>query len=222
MLTLHPEALLRWNNPVGGVSDGVIVMWRNGSRPAILAQVFQIRDGTWLHECQSVAQHGFSMRRRDGSIIWEPKTAGVKFTNVADASEPASTKVARLTQMRALARQFSASDDFRIDARDADTTRHELRLMPKPLYRYDDPATGVLDAAVFAFAHGTDPEVFLLLEARSDKGEMTWHYALAPMTCWSVRVSHRGMEVWKAPERLRTHTIRTPYHVWAFDKAARR
>ena len=40
--------------------------------------------------------------------------------------------------------------------------RHELRLMPQPLYRYDaDDEGGTFDGALFAFAQGTDPEILL-------------------------------------------------------------
>src|SRR6188768_3375148 len=39
-LTLHPNPLLRFDNAVGGVVDGVVLMWTDGSRPAALAQIF--------------------------------------------------------------------------------------------------------------------------------------------------------------------------------------
>src|SRR5262245_41536131 len=38
-LTLHDEPLLRFSNPVGGVPDGIVVMWKHGARPAVFAQV---------------------------------------------------------------------------------------------------------------------------------------------------------------------------------------
>src|SRR5579871_6366450 len=49
-LTLHPEPLLRFSNPVGGVPDGIAVMWKEGERPAIVAQIFLVKDGLWIHE----------------------------------------------------------------------------------------------------------------------------------------------------------------------------
>ena len=49
-----------------------------------------------------------------------------------------------------------------------------LRLLPKPLYRYERPdgPTSSSDGALFAFVLGTDPEVFLLLEAADRPGAL--------------------------------------------------
>ena len=53
--------------------------------------------------------------------------------------------------------------------------------------------------ALFTFVEGTDPEVFLLLEARvRDKGP-TWHYALARMNSCEFRVAQGGREIWSVP-----------------------
>lgn len=215
---LYPKPLLRWSNPVGGVPDGVIVMWTDGDRPAVLAQVFPTKDGYWIHECQSVALRPFVMRDR-GRVLWQPRQATGEFKPIEGASPPAETKVKRLAQMRALAREFAAFDDFKINTTDQETTRHELRLMTNPLYRYDIEKEGVIDAAVFAFTLGTDPELFVLLEARENRdGSRTWEYALAAMTCWAVEVKHQGKSVWQAPERLQNHSVNNGYHVWVFDR----
>ena len=71
-LTLHDEPVLRFSNPVGGVPDGIVVMWKDGQRPAVFAQVFQIKDGRWLHECQSIALSPFQMQSGK-RIVWQPK-----------------------------------------------------------------------------------------------------------------------------------------------------
>ena len=55
-IELYAEPVLRWNNPVSGVKDGIIAMWTLDGRPAVLGQVFQAKSGTWLHEFQSVAE----------------------------------------------------------------------------------------------------------------------------------------------------------------------
>jgi hypothetical protein len=121
-LPLHPEPLLRFNNTVSGVPDGIIVMWKHGARPAVFAQMFQTKDGLWIHECQSLASAPLVMRR-EGQVRWQPQTAAEPFQPLADARPPADSAVPRLRQMRDLAREFSASDDFKINAADAETTR---------------------------------------------------------------------------------------------------
>lgn len=212
-LPLHPEPLLRFNNAVSGVPDGIVVMWKHGARPAVFGQVFQTKDGLWIQECQSLAGAPLVMRRA-GQVLWQPQTAAEEFRPLEGAAAPAEKAVGRLVQMRALAREFSAADDFKISSSDAEPTRHELRLLPNPIYRYEDESTAVRDGAVFAFVHGTDPEVFLVLEVRAADGNATWHYTLAPMTCWAVYVKHQGEPDWSVAERLGKSSREGLYHVW--------
>ena len=68
--------------------------------------------------------------------------------------------------MRSLADGFRASDDF------GGKGWSELRLLPTPIARYGEPGTKLLDGALFAFVLGTDPEVFLFLEARPGQGRL--------------------------------------------------
>lgn len=212
-LTLHDEPVLRFSNPVGGVPDGIVVMWKDGQRPAVFAQVFQIKDGRWLHECQSLSLSPFQMQAGE-KVFWQPKAAAEAFRKLDGAPAPAATAGRRLIQMKALAAEFTAADDFKISSTDQETTRHELRLLPTPVFRYEDKEAGIADGAVFAFVHGTDPEVFLVLENRSTAGQSDWQYTLAPMTCWSVSVQRNEREVWSVPERLNKSTPADLYHVW--------
>jgi hypothetical protein len=212
-LALHDEPVLRFSNPVGGVPDGIVVMWKDGGRPAVFAQVFQIKDGRWLHECQSLAQGTFKMQSGD-KVFWQPGEAAEAFRPLDGAPAPAATAGRRLVQMKAIAAEFTAADDFKISSTDQETTRHELRLLPTPIYRYEDKEADIADGAVFAFVHGTDPEVFLVLECRTTNGKSNWQYTLAPMTCWSVSVQHRNKDAWSVPERLNKSTPATLYHIW--------
>lgn len=218
---LDPTPLLRWSNPVGGVPDGIIVMWTDGARPSVLAQVFQTKDGYWVHEFQSVALGPFVMRAGN-QVAWEPRKAGVEFRRIDDVQPPADSRIKRLTQMRNIVQRFAAYDDFKIRATDTETTRHELRLMPKPLYRYEVLQQQVVDGALFAFALGTDPELFILLEARDNAGgDRSWHYALAAMTAWAVEVKYNDKSIWSVGERLRNHSPRGDYHSSVFDRQAK-
>jgi hypothetical protein len=211
-LVLHGEPLLRFNNAVGDVTDGIAVMWKEGERPAIFAQIFQLKNGLWVHECQSMASAGLSMRL--GKVTrWEPEDAALKFTPLPDAPRAADTALKRLVQMKAQADRFSATDDFK-SSTDREATRYELRLLPKPVYRYQDAKGGINDGAVFAFVHGTDPELFLIFEHRGEGDKAGWFYALAPMTCWAVQTRLDNTEVWSVPERLGKTTPQGPYHVW--------
>jgi hypothetical protein len=212
-LTLHGEPLLRFNNAVGGVVDGIAVMWKEGERPAIFAQIFQLKDGLWLHECQSMASDGLTMQI--GKVTrWEPEKAAAKWNQLPDGPRAADTAVKRLVQMKAQAARFTAADDFKINSTDRETSRYELRMLPTPVYRYQDAKRGINDGAVFAFVHGTDPELFVILEHRGEGEKAGWYYSLAPMTCWAVQAQLDKAEVWSVPERLGKTTPKGPYHVW--------
>lgn len=212
---LYAKPILRWSNPVGGIRDGIVVMWTDGTRPVVLAQVFPTKDNLWIHEFQSLADGPFRIREGE-RVLWEPRSAGCESHWLADAPPPPAASAAnRLLQMRSLAREFSAFDDFRIHHTDQETTRHELRLLSTPVYRYAARAKGVSDGGVFAFVLGTDPEVFLILEARTTAdGSGSWQYLLAPMTCWALEVKHKDQTVWTMDERFGKHSPRDPYHIW--------
>jgi hypothetical protein len=216
---LHPQPILRWTNPVAGIRDGIVAMWTEGTRPVILAQVFPTKDNVWIEEFQSLAPGPFVMR--DGPrAVWEPREAGETFHSLTDASVPADSAAKRLTQMRAIAREFAAFDDFRIHHTDKETTRHELRLMANPVYRYEMQSLQVLDGAVFPFVLGTDPEVFVVIEAREKgDGSRAWEYQIAPLTCWGLEVKYTDKTVWTMEERFGKSSPRGTYHVLLPDKS---
>src|SRR5687768_16416309 len=98
-LQLHDDAVLRFSNPVSGVPDGIVAMWKDGKRPAVFAQVFQTKDGLWVHECQSLATAGLSMTKSE-KIFWQPKEPAEAFRKLDDAPAPAATSNRRLVQMK--------------------------------------------------------------------------------------------------------------------------
>lgn len=192
-----PEPLLRWTNPVSSVPDGALFLWLDErSRPSIAAQVFiaaRTKD-LWLHEFQSLSTNTFVVKR-DTNRVWFPDRAGVEMKPLLEAAVPAKSKVGRLAQMRELAKRFEAVDDFE------GKSRWELRLLTTPLHRYGDEKEDLVDGALFAYAHGTDPEVLLLLEARRNGDSLAWRYGLAPMTGYALQVKDRGQVVWSAEHR---------------------
>lgn len=196
-LKLAPEPALRWDNPVGAVPDGVLVLWLGEEgRPEAAAQVF-LAAGTkdlWLHEFQSLSLSPLEAVR-GGRAAWQPEKPGVEFKPVPNAPAVASTPVQRLAQMKAIAKDFSTSDDF------GGMSPFELRLLSKPVARYGKPGSAVADGAMFVFALATDPEAFLMIEAREVGGQLKWHYALAGMTAYALKASHKGKEVWTRPEQ---------------------
>jgi hypothetical protein len=192
---LQPEPIFRLNNAVSGIKDGAIFLWTDDlGRPEAAVQVFRIPDGIWLHEFTSLSTAGL-VAEVGSNPTWRPTRAGLTFKPVPDAPKPAATPDQRLRQMRALAREFAADDNFEGKG------WNSLRFLPKPLLRYGKAGAKVEDGALFSFVLGTDPEVFLMLEARPGKDGLEWQYAFAPMTSYEVKGSWKGKEVWSLPWR---------------------
>ena len=213
-LPIVAEPKLRWTNPVSGLQDGTLFLWTDKTgRPAAAAQVFLTADNLWLHEFQSLYEGPFSATR-DDKPVWEPAREGVSFKRLAGAPPPAATAVKRLTQMKALADRFTANDEFE------GKSRWELRMLAKPLLRYADEQSDLLDGAMFALAHGTDPEVFILLEARKVDSDYAWHYALAPMTGYALKVQLDGKETWEVQWRKGPYKPTDPFFITVYKKEA--
>jgi hypothetical protein len=111
--------------------------------------------------------------------------------------------------VRALAADFSATKT------DRKALSRPLRLLTQPVCHYESTDTG---GALFAFVEGTDPEVFLLIEARAGDKGLAWHYALARMNSIEFHVALRGREVWSAPviPWSQARNPREPYALFIF------
>ena len=145
-----------------------------------------------MHEFHSLETQPIVSRGQAGAG-WQPREAGVTFQPVPDAGVPAGSRPLRLAQMRELARRFSAHMM-------RNETKHDLRLLPQPLYRYEikNGTSPTFDGAVFAYVWtaGTDPEVLLVLEARGEGSERRWQYAPARFTNRLAWVEYQDREVW--------------------------
>jgi hypothetical protein len=120
--------------------------------------------------------------------------AGVKFDDVPKADAPAADDAKRLLQMKQLAKDFTGTKTER-----EEKTPTELRLLPQPVYRYSVPKEGVFSGGLFALVHGTDPEIWLLIEARGkDLAGARWQFAAARMTSVELELRYRDQKIWSA------------------------
>jgi hypothetical protein len=192
---LQAEPVLRFTNPVGGSRDGAMFVWLGeGDRPVVAAQMLWTPEQIWMEEFSSLSTNPLIAKSADRRV-WSPSKAGVSFKLVTEAPKPAETAERRLRQMRELADGFSAEHFYK------GKTWNKLRMLTKPFARYGKPGSEVQDGALFCFAHGTDPEVLLMLESRPGKDGPEWHYAFAPMTTFAVNTFWKGKEVWSLPPR---------------------
>jgi hypothetical protein len=188
---LREEPLLKWSNPAAGEIHGNVFLWTLGQRPAVVGSLFKwFSPHTHMsHEFHSLAEAPLS-GRYDGQEKWTTKAAGVNFSPVPDAPAPAQTAAQRLLQMKRIAK------DFAVTKRERDDSRQELRLLPQPIYRYAAADEQIVDGALFVFVQGTDPETFVLVEARGEKGKEAWVYAPARMNGVGFTLRYREKEVW--------------------------
>jgi len=193
-LKLHDESLFHWGNPARNGEDGAVFVWLLDGRPEVIGSVFTYRYKDNIrrkHEYHSLAAGPLTAEYR-GERVWAPKAAGITFQPVPDAPEPGATSRARLTQMKLLARDFSARME------DRSGQKSDLRLISQPLIRYEPQSKDVIDGALFSFSLGTDPEVILVLEARAGKGGPVWQFAFARFHFITLTASYKNKDVWRA------------------------
>ena len=207
---MKPVPVLRWLNPTRGQKgEPTLIFWTSAGRPEALASVYPW-NGNLVYECVSLARDAGLTAKEGGRTIWSPGAAGVAFRDLADAPIPSKNPAARLGQLKGISERFKVA---LVDTRAGAEVREEMRLLPKPIYRYDLEAAkaahpDLIDGAAFAFAQGTDPEAVLLVEAVRRGDRAAWQYAfsrstgypleakLGPSAVWSVT----GMPTWNDPK----------------------
>jgi hypothetical protein len=145
---------------------------------------------------------------KDG-VKWTPKQPGIELRPVPDAPPPAATRTRRLAQMREISRQFTGFD---LNPREGDgeEVERQMRVLPNPLFRYDEPREGVrhsvieedlVDGGVFGLFYDWDPEILLVIETRATKDGPRWHYGVAYVDYKPLRLEHKSREVWSKPDK---------------------
>jgi hypothetical protein len=213
---LRREPVYVWTNPLRqNGQSGAVFVWTCRGRAEVIGTFFSSPANApqnLNHEFHSLAVSVLDVSR-SGPNTWTPQAPGIDLVAIAGAPAPARSSAQRLVQIRELARDFS------VTTQDDKEKRWELRLLPKPLYRYESTDPEVLDGAVFAFvtSAGTDPEALLVIEARKPKGAAgaVWHYGVGRFTDMNLWVRHKGREVfagalipWDSPQQDPKHRYR--------------
>jgi hypothetical protein len=210
---LKPLPVLRWRNVVREQEgEAMMVVWTHNGRPAVMASIYPW-GGKMCHEFDSLSR-GARLFARDGDrVIWAPEAAGVEFKPVPKAPPPAKTAAERLRQMKAIAEGFRATmTGWAADDKD----QEPLRLLPRPLHRYDlanvmDPEPILLDGALFAYVLGTDPEVVLALEAVGTAEKAEWQCAFARATSGGLEVKFGAEVQWTAKKHPANRDPKLPH-----------
>lgn len=190
------KPLMRFTDAVDSNENGSIWLWGTSGRPAAMMQAWRNTGAKYWSGSIVSLSTGLLEGQYPGRRRWLPRKPGIEFQRLTEAPPPAEKAVARLRQMKELSRRFQAHE------MGDNNRRFELRLLVQPVHRYADAKTGLLDAAVFLFSRGSDPEIALLLELcklTSADSPPHWQYAFAPASSAQLHVSLRGREVWHQP-----------------------
>jgi hypothetical protein len=195
-LTRVPRSLLRWSNATRNTTFGDTYIWTHQGCARAIISIFAIGapPKSIAAECQSLTDGAFKMRRND-VVVWAPMKSGIAPKPFENARGPAGSAALRLVQMNAISRQFRG--EFAPHTTPGEFT--QLRLLPKPLFRYESENADVLDGAVYGFVDATDPEMLLVIEARREGGEMSWVYSPARSRHDHLRLYLDGKVVWDVP-----------------------
>ena len=212
---LIPQPLFHYTDQPRRITDATLWGWTSGERLVAICKIERYDHenpvNQWLYCVGSLAP-GRIETEWPSRHVWSAKKPGVDLTRMTSAPSPADGRPARLRQMKEIAGRFTATLS---DATGADR-RQEMRLLPRPLYRYEIPAGDVLDGAVFGFTtNGTNPDAILVVEldAAPVTGAPQWKFGLAGMTTGGLSVKFDGDDVWSKPSVTGTAAS---FDTWTF------
>jgi hypothetical protein len=208
----NPTAsVLRWTNPPIGRIYGNTYVWLLHGRPAVAGCIYRCITPWNLFRGELVTLAGPRLVARcDDKVIWRPKDEW-EWHPLPGSAAPAATATQRQIQMRALAKEFTVELLDRRNNLKGDNQK--LRLLNRPLYRYDAEKTKTLDGALYAFVVGTDPELFLLFECDTAVAKPEWRFGIGRMNCDPLQILHKGKKVLEFPYQ-NGWSLEQTYRTW--------
>lgn len=205
-LKLQSGPLLSYQDETNNYTDGTAWVWGYPGRPRALLSISYNR--SWVYEFVTLSTAPLKIDTGKGKT-WRP-TAQWEPQLLSDAPPPAKTERGQALQIRQQARRFSAYLD----------EGTQLRLVPKPVYRYGRSDTGTLGGALFFLSKGTNPEALLVIELhRNQDSIVQWHYACRRLTIGKLTVELDGKPVWERPY-IPFRSTKEPDPYWIFSRRA--
>ncbi len=199
-LKLQPEPVFTYANPAGGgQSHGAMFVWTRDGRPEILGAIWSrqpddlraIQQRSIVHSLHSLSLEPLSATR-NASLFWSPTAAGIEPLLISEAPEPVESPQLRITQMRNMARDFTASTV-------RGKVERQLQFRPQPVYRFEKPTID-RDGAIFVWFEDWDPELLMLIETRATPHGPRWYANFARFTGLPVAAKHKDKKVWSFDE----------------------
>lgn len=189
---LLDRPLLTYGDSARANKNGTLWAFGTSGRPLAMLELYQDTGARWVHAITLTSNSTVTMKT-PLAAAWTPAKTQIAPVAIADADAPHDREQRRTRQLKDLARRFTAHEFW-----DPDNSRFELRLLEQPVHRYKEPDAGIQDGAAFVLAHGTNPEVILLIEAHGKTiDEARWSYSLARLGSAELHVELDGKEVWR-------------------------
>lgn len=197
---LVPRPLFHYTDQPRRITDATLWGWVAHGRLVAACKIerydHENAANQWLYCFGSLAPALVEAEWSSGHAF-SAKKPGIGLAHITTAPSPAAGRPARLRQMKEIADHFSAT---LIDATLGDR-RQEMRLLPRPIYRYDQPVGDLRDGGVFGLTtNGTNPDAILVVELHQNgdsNGE--WKFGVAGMTTGGLSVKFDDKEVWSKP-----------------------
>jgi hypothetical protein len=172
--------------------DATLWGWIADGRLLAICKIEYVdRDAFWSTCFVSLAQRQIDADWARGRR-WSARKPGIELKSLVKAPPAVGDRNSRLREMKRIAARFTGTI---IKGGD---NREEMRILPRPVFRYDMPTGNVLDGAVFALtSNGTNPGAILVLELHGDKGGIQeWKFGVTGMTSGELSVRLDDQEVW--------------------------
>lgn len=204
------KPLLYFGDSTRNNDRGSVWGWGRKGRPVALLELYQnLTDRTqWVFAICNTSG-GKVRATRAGAPWWRENDSASELKDVPGAPAPSTEPAQRQRQLKLLAQKFTGHQFW-----DPDNSRYELRRLERPLLAYRDEAGGVLDGALVTLANGTNPEILVVLEARTDPKDRTkaaWQYTVGRLAHAELHLEYDGREVFSAPRGNRVAGRDKPY-----------
>jgi len=156
---LKRQTLLSIESPL---RHGKVYLWTDRGRPIVIGAIFSAPVETMPARSLGVRFNSLTAGSVTGSrsdnVFWKCDDPGAKWIDGLTDLVPSNSRATRLIQMKSIVRQFECN-----------YVKMRPDLLPHPLFRYPENTPGATDGAIFSFCKGTDPKVYLQIEAREDR-----------------------------------------------------
>jgi hypothetical protein len=216
---LIPQPLFHYTDQPRRIIDATLWGWTVEGRLLAICKIENYEagahpEGEWLYCCGSLATGLVEAEFPDGHR-WSARKPGIELREFAGAPPAGDGTAARLRQMKEIGGRFSATI---VNATSGNS--QEMRLLPRPIYRYENGTSELPDGTVFGLTtNGTNPDAILVVELhRPAEAAPKWKFGVAGMTQEQLSVKFDGKEVWSKPHSPASGKFDTWMFFWENEK----